>query len=152
MKLISLFLENHPLKKYMLFTVLGNFHILVGITQKGECVLYFNQDREGYNQQEFRGQQDYFEPSPFGRPPMGGVPMGPPPGFSPPIPARQVGTSGIRNCLYRNTYIWLRNGNGFWFFPTFVGRQLVIGLRWSRRRGWIHHVVNRNDIRSFQCF
>jgi hypothetical protein len=135
----------------MLFTVLRNFHILIGITLKGGCVLRFNEHGGDYNQQGFRHHQDYFEPPPFG-PPMGGVPMGPPPGISPPIPAWQVGPSGIRNCLYKNTYIWLRNGNSFWFFPTFVGSQVIIGLRWSRRRGWIHHVVNRNDIRSFQCF
>ncbi|MBK3496698.1 transporter [Viridibacillus sp. YIM B01967] len=76
-----------------------------------------------------------------------------PPGFSPPIPAWQVGPSGLRRCLFRNTYIWLNNGNSFWFFPTFVGRNTIIGFRWSRRRfGWVYHMINPNTVRSFQCF
>ncbi|MCM2676843.1 transporter [Alkalicoccobacillus plakortidis] len=81
-------------------------------------------------------------------PPQG---LAPPPAFSPPIPAFQVGPSGIRGCLYRPTYIWLFNGNHFWFFPTFVGRQSVIGYRWSRF-GWFNYIIELRQVRSFQCF
>lgn len=96
---------------------------------------------------------DYFEPPPFGPPPGAGLPpMAPPPGFSPPIPAWQVGPGGIRNCLFSNTYVWLRNGRSFWFFPTFVGRQVIVGYRWRRRRGWTYHFLNPNEILSYQCF
>ncbi len=79
------------------------------------------------------------------------APMMAPPNFSPPIPAWQNGARGIRGCINRNTYIWLVNGNSFWFFPTFVSRQAVIGFRW-RGFGWIYQRINLNTIRSFQCF
>lgn len=85
-------------------------------------------------------------------PPQGGPqPMGPPPNFSPPIPAWQDGHSGIRRCIYRNTYIWLNNGDSYWFFPTFVGFRSMAGFRW-RGFGWIYHVVDLNRVRSFQCY
>ncbi|OVE46599.1 hypothetical protein B1A98_19365 [Bacillus badius] len=32
--------------------------------------------------------------------------------------------------LYVLLYIWFRNGNRFWFFPTFVGRNMIIGYGW----------------------
>nr|WP_240793309.1 hypothetical protein [Psychrobacillus vulpis] len=118
--------------------------------------MYFNQydqSGESFDQFGFPGwpQQDYFEPPPFGPPPAAG-PGFPPPGFSPPIPAWQSGSRGIRSCLFSNTYIWLINGNSFWFYPMNVGRQFIFGFRWRRRTGWTRHVINRNEIRSYQCF
>ena len=102
-------------------------------------------------------QPDFFggqQPDEFFMPPSGGgqssAPMGAPPNFSPPIPAWQQGSSGIRMCLYRNTYIWLRNGSSFWFFPTFVSRNTIIGFRW-RGIGWIYQIINPNNIRSYVC-
>jgi hypothetical protein len=97
---------------------------------------------------------DRQQPEGFFGPPVGGpsqTPMSTPPAFSPPIPAGQQGPGGMRNCLFRHTYVWLRNGNSFWFLPTFVGRNIIIGYRW-RGFGWIHHVINPNSVRSFQCF
>ncbi|MFE8700897.1 hypothetical protein ACFYKX_09740 [Cytobacillus sp. FJAT-54145] len=112
---------------------------------------YFNYDTVEY--------LDYFnrqQPGEFIAPPSAGgqsgpTPMGPPPGFSPPIPAWQQGPGGLNGCLFRNTYIWLRNGNSFWFFPTFVGRNTIIGFQW-RGIGWIYNVINPNSVVSFQCF
>jgi len=103
-------------------------------------------------------QQPGFFPPPPPPPPGGGgggqmhQPMGPPPAFSPPIPAWQSGPHNIRGCLYRHTYVWLNNGNSFWFFPTFVARNIIIGFRWRQRGGWVYHTINPNSIRSFQCF
>jgi hypothetical protein len=74
-----------------------------------------------------------------------------PPGFVPPAPARSSGIRGIRGCLNRFTFIWLDNGNSFWFFPIFVGRQAIFGFRW-RGFGWVYQRINLNRIRSFQCF
>ena len=54
--------------------------------------------------------------------------MSTPPGFSPPIPAWREGSSGIRSCLFRNTYIWMNSGRSFWFFPTAVGRKSLLAL------------------------
>jgi hypothetical protein len=120
------------------------------------CILYDNYFYPygvDIDQLDYLGRQ---QPGGFiAPPPMGGgqspTPMGQPPAFSPPVPAWQSGPSGIRGCLYRNTYIWLKNGNSFWFFPTFVGRNTIIGFQW-RRIGWIYHIINPNSIRSYQCF
>jgi hypothetical protein len=116
--------------------------------------MHYNQFGNDFGQQGHprRHRQNYFEPPPFGPPPAVGVSIGPPPGFTPPIPAWQVGSNGFRYCLHNNTYVWLSNGNSFWFFPTFVGRHSIVGLRWSRRRGWVNHIINRNEVRTFQCF
>lgn len=85
----------------------------------------------------------------------GGAPTAPPPQFIPQetqASAFAVDPGGIRRCLYRNTYVWLNNGNSFWFFPTFVGRNSVAGWRWRRRWGWVYYGIDLRQIRSFQCF
>jgi hypothetical protein len=48
--------------------------------------------------------------------------------------------------------VWLNNGNSFWFYPIFVGRNSVAGYRWRRRYGWVYFGIDLNRIRSFQCF
>ena len=78
-------------------------------------------------------------------------PMMAPPAFSPPTPVWQNGVRGIRSCMYRNTYLWLNNGSSFWFFPTFIGRQAIIGFRW-RGFGWVYQRINLNRIKGYQCF
>ncbi|AWE08511.1 hypothetical protein DCE79_14530 [Lysinibacillus sp. 2017] len=104
-------------------------------------------------------------PPPFGSPgappmnnpqqPGGNTPMppGPPPAFSPAMTmsGSQTGSSGISRCIYRNTFIWQRNGNSFWFFPTFVSRNVILGFRWGRF-GWTFSTINRDSILTFQCF
>ncbi|OIJ22508.1 hypothetical protein BKP45_06000 [Anaerobacillus alkalidiazotrophicus] len=108
---------------------------------------------------------------PFGPPP--GPPVGPQPPWTPPGPtpdvgpptspppsyiptqAQQVGTfavdpGGIRGCLFRYTYIWLRNRQQFWYYPTFVGRRSVSGYRWTGFR-WVYFGVSLREITSFQC-
>ena len=81
------------------------------------------------------------------------MPMGPPPTFTPTmsVTTQQAGSSGIRQCIYRNTYIWQRNGNSFWFFPTFITQNTILGFRWMGF-GWVFGTVNRNSILTFQCF
>lgn len=74
-----------------------------------------------------------------------------PPTFSPPAPAWNNGSRGISRCINRNTYIWLNNGNSFWFFPITVGRNAVIGFRW-RGFGWVFQRIELRRIRNFQCF
>ena len=81
------------------------------------------------------------------------MPMGPPPAFSPTMTptTQQAGSSGIRRCIYRNTFIWQVNGNSFWFFPTFIAQNVILGFRWGRF-GWVFSTVNRDSILTFQCF
>ncbi|MBG9541742.1 hypothetical protein ABE29_02650 [Cytobacillus firmus] len=83
-----------------------------------------------------------------------GPPSAPPPNFTPQM--QQVSTfavdpGAIRGCLFRNTFIWLQNGNSFWFYPTFVGRTSVAGWRW-RNWHWTYYGTDLRRIRSFQCF
>ncbi|MFF5995148.1 hypothetical protein AAGS61_10370 [Lysinibacillus sp. KU-BSD001] len=95
-----------------------------------------------------------------GRPPQPGgpTPMAPPPNFTPPMPstygaqAMHGGGWDIRICLYRNTYVWLRNGRSFWFYPVAVTRNLIIGFRWSTRSGWTYRTINRDNLLTFTCF
>lgn len=65
----------------------------------------------------------------------GGVqaPTAPPPQFVPQMSSTTfaIDPGGIRRCLFRNTYIWLNNGEQFWFFPVFVGRNSIAGFRWN---------------------
>lgn len=119
------------------------------------------------------------EPRGFGTPPglqpgfpgMEGQPRTAPPNFIPEAPdmgRRQMGSPGqdqfglqrfpqpvrpreLRRCQNRFTYIWLVNGNAFWFFPTFVGSQFVQGFRWRRNR-WEFDRINLRRILFFRCF
>lgn len=91
---------------------------------------------------------------PVGPPPGGGQPpMGPPPSFAPQMAPSSwdQGSQGIRRCLYRYTYIWLNNGNAFWFYPIFVVGNSMGGYRWRGNR-WEYRIMNLNRIRTFQCY
>lgn len=84
-----------------------------------------------------------------------GPPPGPPPASVPQesfsATALAVDPGAIRRCRFRFTYIWLNNGNSFWFYPTFIGRTSVAGWRW-RRIGWTYYGTDLRRIRSFTCF
>jgi hypothetical protein len=82
------------------------------------------------------------------------APTAPPPPF---IPQQAVATpfavdpGAIRLCLFRNTFIWLSNGEGFWFYPIFVGPRSVAGFRWNGRF-WTIFGIDTRHIISFTCF
>ncbi|MFP3919725.1 hypothetical protein U5N28_18130 [Lysinibacillus telephonicus] len=110
------------------------------------------------------GGQPSFPGGGFPSPPFGGggqlqAPTAPPPSFTPQMSTfqqqeftRRGGVGGIRRCMFRNTFIWLRNGNSFWFFPMFIFRNQIIGFRWRGTRGWVYDSINRNNILFFQCY
>jgi hypothetical protein len=85
-----------------------------------------------------------------------GPPSGPPPGFTPQLQGTQgqqlfaVDPGSMRRCRFRYTYVWLRNGNSFWFYPTFIGRTSVAGWRWRNFR-WVYYGTDADRISSFQC-
>lgn len=87
-------------------------------------------------------------------------PTAPPPSFTPQTFtttqqqdfSRRGGVGGIRRCMFRNTFVWLRNGNSFWFFPMLIVGNSIIGFRWRGRRGWVFDSINRNSIIFFQCY
>jgi len=79
------------------------------------------------------------------------------PRFAPPayIPQRAPGLraidpGAISRCLYSNTYVWLSNGQGFWFFPTFIGRRSIAGFRWMHNH-WIYKGFDLGMIQAFFC-
>lgn len=87
---------------------------------------------------------------------MGGPPSSPPPSYTPQLQQSSpslyaVDPGSIRGCLYRYTYIWLRNGRSFWFYPTYVGRTSVAGWRWRNWR-WVYYGTDLDRVRSFQCY
>lgn len=94
---------------------------------------------------------------PFGPPGQGqaGGPPSPPPSFVP-AQTQQVGAfavdpGGIRRCLFRFTYVWLRGFQQFWFYPIFVGRNSIAGWRWNGFR-WVYFGISLRQIQSFTCF
>ncbi|MBM7693781.1 hypothetical protein JOC77_003225 [Peribacillus deserti] len=98
-----------------------------------------------------------FNQPPYGSPGQGqqaGPPSAPPPSY---IPAQTqqaqafaVDPGSIRRCLYRYTYVWLRNRQQFWFFPVFLGRTSISGYRWTGYR-WVFFGVSLRQIESFTC-
>lgn len=82
------------------------------------------------------------------------APTAPPPVFIPQQPSTSpfaVDPGAISMCIFRNTFIWLRNGQRFWFFPIFVGPRSVAGFRWTGRF-WRIFGVDTSRIVSFTCF
>ena len=91
-------------------------------------------------------------PMPFPGGGPGQSPMGPPPSFTPAAPMAQAYSGGSMNrCLFRNTYVWMRNGRSFWFFPTAISRNMIFGFRWSSRNGWVPRTIQRENILTFTC-
>ncbi|MET3194919.1 hypothetical protein ABID96_001887 [Bacillus sp. OAE603] len=57
---------------------------------------------------------------------------------------------GLQNCLYRFTYLWLRNGDNFWFYLTTIAESRVYGYRFFGGR-WNHYSVSLRDITFYHC-
>ncbi|MDD3174161.1 MAG: hypothetical protein PHF63_11015 [Herbinix sp.] len=135
-----------------------------------------NRNQDDRNDQR-RDREQRYSPDGFMTPPfapgmqnMQGMPTTPPPNFIPEGPGMERRSMGgptgygeqfrpgmqtrpreLRRCLNRFTFIWLVNGNSFWFFPTFIDRQFVVGFRWRRNR-WEYDRININRIIFFRCF
>ncbi len=81
-------------------------------------------------------------------------PTAPPPQTIPQQPLAStlaIDPGAISGCLFRQTYIWPRNGPGFWFYPVFVGRTSVSGFRWNGLF-WMFSGFDLRNIQSFTCF
>jgi len=90
--------------------------------------------------------------NPHGNPGRHSAPTSPPPDFVPPQSrqTRAIDPGAIRGCMNNFVYVWLRNGQSFWMFPTFVGRQSISGYRWSHF-GWVYTGFSLRLIESFFC-
>lgn len=124
---------------------------------------FFDENQEEYD----ANVQDNRPPS--GPPNMGGMqgnqqaspPSGPPPNMVPlkkqggvksyaGISPMAIDSGAIRPCRNRYVYIWLRNGDAFWAWLTYVGRRSVSGWRWTGRR-WVFFGTDLRRIDSFFC-
>ncbi|HDR6318672.1 TPA: collagen-like protein [Bacillus thuringiensis] len=82
------------------------------------------------------------------------APTAPPPAFIPQQATASpfaVDPGAISFCLFRNTFIWLNNGESFWYYPIFVGTRSVTGFRWNGRF-WVIFGIDTRRIASFTCF
>ncbi|MFG3614034.1 collagen-like protein [Rummeliibacillus sp. G93] len=94
-------------------------------------------------------------PSFPGTPGTSQAPTAPPPSFTPQqsttVSPLAVDPGAIRMCLFRNTYVWLNNGDAFWYYPVFVGSRSVSGFRWTGWT-WVIFGIDTRRISSFTCF
>lgn len=111
-----------------------------------------------YGRRRRQPRRPPFDMPPFGMPPftpdvspIDGPPTSPPPSFTPELSPYRVDPGSIRQCRRKYTYIWLENGDSFWFYPTFVGRTSIAGYRWIGF-WWIYYGTDLDNIRSFICY
>ncbi len=132
-------------------------------------------DENKQNEEELKEvEQQQFSPGgPTGSPGQpsgaqrGRPPTAAPPSFTPQMPGGQQlrggpmpsggrynsrrPDTGIRRCLNRFTFVWLIGGGSFWFYPTYVSRNVVEGFRWRRNR-WEYDRINLSRIIFHSCF
>lgn len=80
-----------------------------------------------------------------------GPPTAPPPSFTPEQAPYRVDPGSIRRCRRKYTYIWLRDGRSFWFYPVYIGRTSISGYRWTGF-WWVYYGTNLRRIESFICY
>ncbi|MFD0697794.1 collagen-like protein [Paenibacillus sp. GCM10027628] len=84
------------------------------------------------------------------------APTSPPPSYTPQKPFKPAGAvfavdpGAIGGCLFRFTYVWLSNGQQFWYFPIFVGSTSIAGFRWTGFT-WMYFGIDLRFIDSFTC-
>ena len=93
-----------------------------------------------------RGQEQGRQGVPFGGV---GRPFGPEMEFGGRGDNRRI--RELRGCINRFTFFWLFNGDGFWFYPTFVDDRFVRGFRWRRDR-WVYDRIYIRSIFFFRCY
>ena len=82
-----------------------------------------------------------------------GLPEAPPeyiPSITSAVSKNVVNSWAASGCVGRHTYIWLKNGAGFWLYPTYSGKRSLSGYRWTLR-GWTFTGVILDWIDFFQC-
>lgn len=79
-------------------------------------------------------------------------PKNPPPNYTPKIPTSvsSIEYNIISPCVYKYTYLWLKNGESFWSYIVYVGKRAVSGWRYKRGR-WIHFSSHLKQIKNFTC-
>lgn len=86
-----------------------------------------------------------------------GPPTTPPPNITPQltqtpdVELQAVDPGAIKPCVYRFSYIWMKNGKSFWAYLIYVGRTSASGWRYQGNR-WVYFGVDLKDIKSFTCY
>ncbi|GAA0136950.1 hypothetical protein YSY43_37910 [Paenibacillus sp. YSY-4.3] len=75
-----------------------------------------------------------------------GQALAPPPNYIPPKPY----VSYIIDCVYQYTYVWLWNGDSFWYYPTRVEYGEVSGYRWTGAF-WTFYGFSPDLINAVSC-
>ncbi len=78
-------------------------------------------------------------------------PTSPPPPFIPETAPYRVDPASIRRCRRKYTYLWLENGQRFWFYPIYIGRTSISGYRWIGFT-WVLYGTDLRQIQSFVCY
>lgn len=101
---------------------------------------------ERHHEREHNNRHDIRKPESASAPRMA------PPSYIPKQAAqlRAIEPGAIEGCIYSYTYIWLQNGQHFWFYPTFIGRRSISGYRWMGSR-WVYMGFDLRMIDSFFC-
>lgn len=73
-------------------------------------------------------------------------PTSPPPSTIPQRPS----VSYIVDCLYEFTFVWLTNGDRFWFYPTRVEYGEISGYRWNGFY-WVFYGIDPRFIDAVAC-
>lgn len=83
-------------------------------------------------------------------------PKNPPPNYTPKLTdvaspnILAVSFDAISPCIYKYTYLWLKNGDAFWSYLVIINHTLVGG--WQYKSGqWVYFTVNLPDIKNFIC-
>jgi hypothetical protein len=79
-------------------------------------------------------------------------PSGSPPDVIPRLAprVRAIDAGAIRGAMFKMIYVWLEDGQSFWFFPTYVGRESVAGFRWGRF-GWTYAGFDLRLVKGFSA-
>lgn len=75
-----------------------------------------------------------------------GQTLPPPPAYIPPKPA----VSYIVDCMNNYTFVWLWNGENFWYYPTWVESGAVLGYRWNGI-AWYFYGFDPRLIEAVSC-
>lgn len=54
----------------------------------------------------------------------------------------------IKNIRHHIIFIWLENGERFWFYPVYFGKRYIYGYRWTGAE-WVYSSVLINGIESY---
>lgn len=83
-------------------------------------------------------------------------PKSPPPKYTPKLSdtaqpkLKAVEFKTISPCIFRMTYLWLKNGMSFWSYITFINRAAASGWRYENEQ-WIPFSVRLSEIKNYLC-